>query len=135
VSEPIVANKKTSLSALEFVMRQSPSGLNKLLRSLAFLSGVVYEINLKACGAMAHIKRATLTRGGFFPSTLRAFYGVHTMKVAIYNEGERPVRMIVDKDTIDDSQIDARATVEYDTRGGVIELRELEMSADEAEAS
>jgi hypothetical protein len=88
------------------------------------LSGVVYEINLKACGAMAHIKRATLTRGGFFPSTLRAFYGVHTMKVAIYNEGERPVRMI-----------DARATVEYDTRGGVIELRELEMSADEAEAS
>ena len=59
VSEPIVANKKAFLSALEFVMRQSPSGLNKLLRSLAFLSGVVYEINLKVYGAMAHIKRAT----------------------------------------------------------------------------
>jgi hypothetical protein len=57
------------------------------------------------------------------------------MKVAIYNEGEHPVRVIVDKDTIDDSPIGAGATVEHDAPGGVIELRELEMSADEAEAS
>jgi hypothetical protein len=51
------------------------------------------------------------------------------MKVTIYNESEHPVRAIVDHDTINDSQIEAGATVELDAPGGIIELRELEMDS------
>jgi hypothetical protein len=39
------------------------------------------------------------------------------------------VRAIVDHDTINDSQIEAGATVELDAPGGIIELRELEMDS------
>lgn len=56
---------------------------------------------------------------------------MQTMKVTAYNEREHPVRVIVDKDTINDSQIDAGATVKLDAPGGVIELRELEMGVNE----
>jgi hypothetical protein len=50
------------------------------------------------------------------------------MNMTAYNEGESPIHVIPDHDTINDSQIDAGATLELDMRGGVIELRELEMS-------
>lgn len=39
----------------------------------------------------------------FFVARTRAFYGAHAMKVT----GEHLARVIVDKDTISDSQIDA----------------------------
>ncbi|HZZ04845.1 hypothetical protein [Paraburkholderia sp.] len=45
------------------------------------------------------------------------------MKGTSYNEGEYPARVIVDRDTINDLQIPLR---------GIIELRELEMRAEES---
>jgi hypothetical protein len=50
------------------------------------------------------------------------------MNMTAYNEGESPIHVIPDHDTINDSQIDAGAILELDVRGGVIELRELEVS-------
>ncbi|MEZ0602819.1 hypothetical protein ACAX43_11805 [Paraburkholderia sp. IW21] len=40
--------------------------------------------------------------------------------MVIHNEGEHPVRVILDKDTINDSQSDAGATVELGALGGII---------------
>ncbi|CAE6835610.1 hypothetical protein R75483_06904 [Paraburkholderia domus] len=45
------------------------------------------------------------------------------MTCTSYNEREYPVRVIVDRDTIDDLQIPP---------GGIIELRELEMKAEKS---
>jgi hypothetical protein len=49
------------------------------------------------------------------------------MKVRIGNEGETPVRVIVDHDTINDATLDAGAEELFNAQDGVIELRELEM--------
>ncbi|MGF6899968.1 hypothetical protein [Paraburkholderia sp. GAS348] len=43
------------------------------------------------------------------------------MKGTIYNEGEYPVRAIVDGDTINDLQIEAGATEELDALAGITE--------------
>jgi hypothetical protein len=47
------------------------------------------------------------------------------MKVRIGNEGETPVQVIVDHDTINDAMLDAGAEDVFDAQNGVIELREL----------
>ncbi|MFM0284658.1 hypothetical protein [Paraburkholderia sediminicola] len=57
------------------------------------------------------------------------------MKGTIYNEGEHPVRAIVDGDTINDLQIEADATEELDALGGIIELHGLEMGVDGGETA
>lgn len=48
------------------------------------------------------------------------------MKVAIMNEGDNPIRVIIDRDTVNDSQIEPgeEAALESESEG-VIELREL----------
>ncbi|MFM0393749.1 hypothetical protein [Paraburkholderia phytofirmans] len=55
------------------------------------------------------------------------------MKVRIGNEGEHPVRVIVDRDTVNDSTLEAGADELFEANGGVLELRELEMGTDPAE--
>ncbi|MGF6898997.1 hypothetical protein [Paraburkholderia phytofirmans] len=57
------------------------------------------------------------------------------MEVSIYNEGEHSVRAVVDRDTINDSPIDAGLTDKLGTPGGIIELCELKAGADEVRAS
>jgi hypothetical protein len=48
------------------------------------------------------------------------------MKVNVYNEGPNPIRVIIDKDTINDQQLDAgEERVLESADDGVIELREL----------
>jgi hypothetical protein len=48
------------------------------------------------------------------------------MKVVIMNEGDNPVRVIVDGDTVNDSQLQPGEEAALDSRDeGVIELREL----------
>lgn len=48
------------------------------------------------------------------------------MRVNVYNEGPNPVRVIIDKDTINDQQLDAgEEKILVSADDGVIELREL----------
>jgi hypothetical protein len=48
------------------------------------------------------------------------------MKIMVYNEGPNPIRVIIDKDTINDQQLDAgEERVLESADDGVIELREL----------
>lgn len=53
------------------------------------------------------------------------------MNVTISNTGVHPIRVIVDHDTINDSTLEAGATVDVDALEGIIELRELETGEDE----
>ena len=55
------------------------------------------------------------------------------MRVTIRNSGANPIRVIIDKDTVDDLMLEADAQSDFDSRDeGTIELRELG-SADQAE--
>jgi hypothetical protein len=48
------------------------------------------------------------------------------MKVVIMNEGERPIRVIIDGDTVDDQRLEPGEEAALDAEDeGVIELREL----------
>lgn len=48
------------------------------------------------------------------------------MKLTVTNEGENPVRVIVDRDDVNDFTLEAGDTQSYDTPPeGVIEFREL----------
>jgi hypothetical protein len=48
------------------------------------------------------------------------------MKVVVMNEGENPIRVIVDGDTVNDSQLQPGEEAALDAKDeGVIELREL----------
>ncbi|NLP65381.1 hypothetical protein [Paraburkholderia sacchari] len=49
------------------------------------------------------------------------------MRLRIGNEGDTPVRVIIDHDTINDTTLDAGAEEVFDAPNGIIELRELEM--------
>lgn len=57
------------------------------------------------------------------------------MNLTIINNGPHPVRVIVDHDTVNDSQINADEEASVDAPGGIVELRELEMGEDEGEAT
>ena len=48
------------------------------------------------------------------------------MKITVTNEGENPVRVIVDRDNVNDFTLDPNDTQTYDTATeGVVEFREL----------
>ena len=48
------------------------------------------------------------------------------MKLTVTNEGENPVRVIVDRDNVNDFTLDVNDTQTYDTAAeGTIEFREL----------
>jgi hypothetical protein len=48
------------------------------------------------------------------------------MKLTVTNEGDTPVRVIVDRDNVNDFTLDANETQSYDSAAeGVIEFREL----------
>jgi hypothetical protein len=48
------------------------------------------------------------------------------MRLTVTNEGENPVRVIVDRDNVNDSTLEANETESYETAPeGVIEFREL----------
>jgi hypothetical protein len=53
------------------------------------------------------------------------------MKLTVLNDGPHPVRVIIDHDTINDSEIAAGDEAELNAPGGIIELRELEVGDDE----
>jgi hypothetical protein len=55
------------------------------------------------------------------------------MNVTIINNGEHPIRVIVDHDTVNDMQVEAHEELSVDASGGIIELRELDMDGEEAE--
>jgi hypothetical protein len=50
------------------------------------------------------------------------------MNLTIINNGAHPVRVIVDHDTLHDSQIEADEEATVDAPDGFVELRELETS-------
>ncbi|MDR6384250.1 hypothetical protein [Paraburkholderia caribensis] len=52
------------------------------------------------------------------------------MKVRIGNEGDNAIRVIVDQDNVNDATLDAGAEEVFDAPGGIVELRELEMSGE-----
>ena len=48
------------------------------------------------------------------------------MRLTVTNEGENPVRVIVDRDNVNDFTLDPNDTQTYDTAAeGVVEFREL----------
>jgi hypothetical protein len=48
------------------------------------------------------------------------------MRVTIRNSGANPIRVVIDKDTVDDLMLEADAQSDFDSRDqGTIELREL----------
>jgi hypothetical protein len=52
------------------------------------------------------------------------------MNVTISNMGEQPIRVIVDRDALSETTLDAGATVDLDAPGGIIELKEQEVGGD-----
>jgi hypothetical protein len=54
------------------------------------------------------------------------------MNVTISNTGAHPIRVIIDHDTVNDSQIEAGDEAELEATGGIIELRELETVEDDS---
>ncbi|WP_233854165.1 hypothetical protein [Paraburkholderia sp. HD33-4] len=52
------------------------------------------------------------------------------MNLTIINTGVHAVRVIIDHDTVNDSQLDAGEETTVDAPGGVVELRELEMNGE-----
>jgi hypothetical protein len=57
------------------------------------------------------------------------------MKLTVLNEGLHPVRVIIDHDTVHDSEIAPGDEAELDAPGGIIELRELDMGEGEDEGT
>ncbi|MFM0224181.1 hypothetical protein [Paraburkholderia dipogonis] len=48
------------------------------------------------------------------------------MKVNVYNEGPNPIRVVIDKDNVNDQQLDAGEEKAFESADdGVIEFREL----------
>ncbi|WP_277183307.1 hypothetical protein [Caballeronia sp. BR00000012568055] len=52
------------------------------------------------------------------------------MRVRISNEGEHPVRVIVDHDNANDATLEAEAEEVYDAAQGIVGLRELDAGTD-----
>jgi hypothetical protein len=57
------------------------------------------------------------------------------MDVTISNMGLHSIRIIIDKDSTNDTTLEAGATVDVDAPGGIIELRELELEGGDASGS
>jgi hypothetical protein len=50
------------------------------------------------------------------------------MKLKVCNEGETPVRVIIDQDTVNDEVLDPDAEDVFEASQGIIEFRELDES-------